>query len=1038
MRLLPVLMLAIFLVAFAEPAHAADCCTPQGTPGCDDPNIEGCVCAGDGFCCTDMWDDQCVEEVEQFGCGSCAVGGCGDGVCSGSESCVNCPNDCGGCQGSGDCCLPNGTPGCQNVSIANCVCAGDAWCCSSEWDDQCVEEVTQFGCGVCQSQPACGDFQCTGEESCVTCPADCGSCQGSGDCCQPNGTPGCQDANIAGCVCGQDGWCCSSEWDQQCVDEVTQFGCGVCDAQPTCGDGACAANENCIDCPQDCGDCTGPGDCCEDTGTPGCQNAAVAQCVCAQDLYCCMTMWDGICAGEVVEFGCGSCEGPAGCDDGNCANDEDCLICPEDCGWCPGVGDCCEPNGSPGCDKANVQECVCDQDLYCCESEWDYTCAAEVESFACGECLGGTDCGDGICAPGETCALCPEDCGPCGGSGDCCEPHDGPGCDDPTVQACVCKDDSFCCEYTWDEVCVEEVKTFGCGDCEGGGCGNGACDGIEDCLTCPEDCGACEGTGCCQAHPAPGCDDQGIQNCVCEDDAYCCEEEWDGVCVDEVDGLGCGSCGGQAPVCGNGQCESGESCEACPQDCGECPGTGDCCQVHQSPGCNDPSIQNCVCQKDAYCCQTNWDDTCVEDVESENCGSCGGCVPDCTEKECGGDGCGGSCGQCPANQSCTGGGKCKDSGGCQPECAGKECGDDGCGGTCGQCAPGEACHNGKCKQNQCTPQCQGKQCGPDGCGGQCGQCPAGQFCMGSHCKKECKPDCTGKQCGSDGCGGSCGTCPAGTSCNPGGHCASSCTPHCGGKQCGPDGCGGSCGTCPAAKTCSNGHCSSTCQPDCAGKKCGPDGCGGECGQCPAGATCNNQGHCLIGCTPDCTGKQCGTDGCGGTCGKCGFDEQCNDQGKCDKVCVPDCLNKECGPDGCDGQCGNCGFDQTCTDKGICGGCEPDCAGKARGDDGCSGQCGTCTAGLECDAGSGMCVPEGTVQNPEQDADAVGGGVTLTCLEGEMEYEGECVPVEEWPSSSDSGCFFHPSKQTTSTSLRLFLLFGLILGMTVVLRRPERR
>ena len=195
---------------------------------------------------------------------------------------------------------------------------------------------------------------------------------------------------------------------------------------------------------------------------------------------------------------------------------------------------------------------------------------------------------------------------------------------------------------------------------------------------------------------------------------------------------------------------------------------------------------------------------------------------------------------------------------------------------------------------------------------------------------------------------------------------------------------------------------------------------------------------MIGCTPDCTGKQCGTDGCGGTCGKCGFDEQCNDQGKCDKVCVPDCLNKECGPDGCDGQCGNCGFDQTCTDKGICGGCEPDCAGKACGDDGCSGQCGTCTAGLECDAGSGMCVPEGTVQNPEQDADAVGGGVTLTCLEGEMEYEGECVPVEEWPSSSDSGCFFHPSKQTTSTSLRLFLLFGLILGMTVVLRRPERR
>ena len=47
-------------------------------------------------------------------------------------------------------------------------------------------------------------------------------------------------------------------------------------------------------------------------------------------------------------------------------------------------------------------------------------------------------------------------------------------------------------------------------------CGNGVCDGPENCSTCPEDCGACQA------------------------------------------------------VCGNGICEGGETCSSCPQDCGAC------------------------------------------------------------------------------------------------------------------------------------------------------------------------------------------------------------------------------------------------------------------------------------------------------------------------------------------------------------------------------------------------------------------------------------------------------------------------------------
>ena len=54
------------------------------------------------------------------------------------------------------------------------------------------------------------------------------------------------------------------------------------------------------------------------------------------------------------------------------------------------------------------------------------------------------------------------------------------------------------------------------------------------------------------------------------------------------------------------------------------------------------------------------------------------CAPDCTNKHCGDDGCGGSCGTCPTGETCAANGQCL----CAPDCAGKECGDDGCGGEC--------------------------------------------------------------------------------------------------------------------------------------------------------------------------------------------------------------------------------------------------------------------------------------------------------------------------------------------------------------------
>jgi hypothetical protein len=52
--------------------------------------------------------------------------------------------------------------------------------------------------------------------------------------------------------------------------------------------------------------------------------------------------------------------------------------------------------------------------------------------------------------------------------------------------------------------------------------------------------------------------------------------------------------------------------------------TGDCCTSHPWPGCGDPSVWQCVCPKDSYCCQQQWDGICANEVTQLGCGKCGG------------------------------------------------------------------------------------------------------------------------------------------------------------------------------------------------------------------------------------------------------------------------------------------------------------------------------------------------------------------------------------------------------------------------------
>jgi len=106
---------------------------------------------------------------------------------------------------------------------------------------------------------------------------------------------------------------------------------------------------------------------------------------------------------------------------------------------------------------------------------------------------------------------------------------------------------------------------------------------------------------------------------------------------------------------------------------------------------------------------------------------------------------------CGAGTSCIDG-QCV--AGCTADCTNRQCGSDGCGGSCGSCGGGQICARGQCVVD-CVRDCDGKTCGDDGCGGLCGECEAGASCIGGACVTGCTPSCAGRRCGDDGCGGQC-------------------------------------------------------------------------------------------------------------------------------------------------------------------------------------------------------------------------------------------------------------------------------------------
>ncbi len=304
------------------------------------------------------------------------------------------------------------------------------------------------------------------------------------------------------------------------------------------------------------------------------------------------------------------CDGPPPpwfCGDGKCTPPENKNNCPKDCGKAPSPIDCVKDK----CSK-QVKTCVADKD---CEKIMD--CAAKCEGIQCmiscwqkgggkgqnlfmpvaqcaqqKNCLSGGPpqpiCGNGQCEPGESSMSCPKDCG---GTSD--------------LLTCTKKN----CPKQYEQ-CVNDK----------------ACNNAINCMK------SCSSDACYEK-----CASQSGGTKVFQQFAQCAISS------------GCVPGGPPKPVCGNGQCEPGESPNNCPKDCGGS-NKGSCkgqCGKYQ---------QNSPCQCDQQCvefgdCCKDYKEYCSGPNPGPVCGN-GICQPPVeTSQSCPQD-CGSSKKPCKSKKDC--------------------------------------------------------------------------------------------------------------------------------------------------------------------------------------------------------------------------------------------------------------------------------------------------------------------------------------------------------------------------------------------------
>jgi len=110
-----------------------------------------------------------------------------------------------------------------------------------------------------------------------------------------------------------------------------------------------------------------------------------------------------------------------------------------------------------------------------------------------------------------------------------------------------------------------------------------------------------EVSNCCSTSSLPTCSDPEVSACVCELDPYCCEVEFDSICVQES----LGQCGGTCPA-----------------------GEGSCCEAQEGPGCEDTEVLSCLCAIDMQCCTGSYDEVCAQEAIASCGASCEFPAPD--------------------------------------------------------------------------------------------------------------------------------------------------------------------------------------------------------------------------------------------------------------------------------------------------------------------------------------------------------------------------------------------------------------------------
>jgi hypothetical protein len=628
-----------------DPA-AGNCKEVHPNPGCADFDCCNAVCEVDPFCCIVTWDFACTRATEQLcsinpacgnpGSGSCFVRhptpGCEDAGCCGrvctfdplcceliwdqdcADLAVSICTDCGDTL-AGSCFAPNGTPACSDLACCESVCTIDAFCCEFAWDSVCAnfaQAVCAEPIGACGGPlgrscytpsylPGCDDPGCcftictTVDPFCCEVRWDavcaqlafsyCGAasgCPGRGSCLVPKAFPGCNDPVCCSAICDLDPLCCQLSWDVHCAN----FAKGICFGLDNC---------------------PGPLPCNRSHLSPGCEDPACCNVVCATDPFCCIEAWDSNCV-QIANARCRP--GP----DSNC----------------PCAGSCFESHANPGCEDPSCCAGVCFIDPNCCSVGWDDACVAIARNVCCGDVGCGDWCAGSCFTPSEkpfcndaacceaVCTIDPFCCstrwdgicislaverctGLCGivGAGSCFSPRETPACEDQICCIAVCAADPFCCESQWDAECA----TMALGDPKADPPKAGLCE--------VPSCGQFRAGRCCIAHDGPACADKTCCDEVCAIDPVCCDATWDEVCVGIARGI---------PDC-NCVAECGDVC------------AGSCCEARLTPLCDDAKCCEAVCAVDPFCCQLDggaWDVVCVSIALTQP-----ECQDPCPSPECG-------------------------------------------------------------------------------------------------------------------------------------------------------------------------------------------------------------------------------------------------------------------------------------------------------------------------------------------------------------------------------------------------------------------